>query len=78
MGLCNSPDIFKEKMNELFNGLEYVRVYIDDLFTISNGNFEDHLNKVKIVLKKIKAGGFKINAEKSFYARDNLEYLGFK
>ena len=34
MGLCNSPDIFQEKMNELFNGLEYVRIYIDDLLII--------------------------------------------
>ena len=25
MGLCNSPDIFQEKMYKLFNGLEYVR-----------------------------------------------------
>ena len=74
MGLCNSPDIFQEKMkmNELFNGLEYVRAYIDDVLVISNGNFDDHLNKVKIVLKKLKASGFKINAEKSFFARDNL------
>ena len=24
MGLCNSSDIFQEKMNELLNGLEYV------------------------------------------------------
>ena len=31
-----------------------------------------------MVLKKLKAAGFKINAEKSFFARDNLEYLGFK
>ena len=27
MGLCNSPDIFQEKMNELFSSLEYVRSY---------------------------------------------------
>ena len=65
-------------MNELFNSLEYVRAYIDDLLIISNGNFEDHLNKVKIVSKKFKAAGFKINADKSFFASDNLEYLGFK
>ena len=25
MGLYNRPDIFQEKMNELVNGLEYVR-----------------------------------------------------
>ena len=64
-------------MNELFNGLEYVRAYIDDLLIISNSNFQDHLNKVKIVFKKLKAGGFKINAEKSKFARDYLESLGF-
>ena len=70
MGLCNNPDIYQEKMNEFFSGLEYVRVYIDDLLIISNGSFEDHLNKVKIVFKKIKAAGFKINTEKSFFAKD--------
>ena len=47
MGLCNRPDIFQEKINELFNGLEYVKAYIYDLLIIINGNFEDHLNKVK-------------------------------
>jgi len=78
MGLCNSPDIFQEKMNELFHDLEYVRAYIDDLLIISNSSFQDHLNKVKIVLNKLKAAGFKINAEKSKFARDSLEYLGFK
>jgi hypothetical protein len=27
MGLCNSPDIFQEKMSSLMQGLEYVRTY---------------------------------------------------
>eukprot|EP00957_Ditylum_brightwellii_P067686 5137636-Ditylum_brightwellii.AAC.1 len=31
MGLCNSPDIFQEKMNELFADLEEVKAYIDYL-----------------------------------------------
>ena len=70
MGLCNSPDIFQDKIDFLFNDLEYVRAYIDNLIIISNGNFEDHLNKVKIVLKKEKAAVHKINAEKSKFAKD--------
>ena len=78
MGLCNSSDVFQEKMNELFNGLEYIRAYIYDCLIISNGNFEDRLNKIKTVLKKLKAAGFKNNSEKSFFARDSLEYLSFK
>ena len=81
MGLFNSPDISREKMNEQLNGLEYVRAYVDDLLIISNRNFEDHSNKDKIVLKKLKAAGFKINGEKLLFAEDILEYLvtlGFK
>ena len=35
MGLFNSPDIFQEKMNELFNGLEYDKIYSNDLLIIS-------------------------------------------
>ena len=62
-------------MNKLFNGLEYVKAYIVNLLIICNGNFEDNLNKVKAVLQKLKAACFKINADKSFFARDNLEYL---
>ena len=78
MGLCNSPDNFQEKMNELFIGLEYVRAYIDDLLVISNGSFEDHLNKLNVVFQKLQDAGFKVNAEKSFFAQSELEYLGFK
>ena len=50
MGLCNSPDIFQEKMNELFYGLDYVRTYIDDLLLISNKSLEDHIKKLDKVL----------------------------
>ena len=31
MRLCNSPDIFQEKVNRLFNCLEYARACEDDL-----------------------------------------------
>ena len=72
--LCNSL----EKMNKLFNVLEYIRTYIDDLLTISNKSFEDHINKLDKVLSKLNLKGFEVNAEKSFFARNELEYLGFK
>ena len=78
MGLCNSPDIFQEKKNELFIGSEQNTAEIDDVVIISNGKFEHQINKVKIVLKKFKAAGFNINAEISFFARDNLECRGYK
>ena len=66
MGLCNSPDIFQEIMNKLFNGLDYVKTYIDGLLITSNKSFEDHINKLDKVLNKLKQKGFKANAENSF------------
>ena len=68
MGLCNSPDIFQEKMNELFMGYEYVRTYIGDLLIISNASLEDHLSKVDKIPSKLQSAGFKVNAEKPFKA----------
>jgi len=51
MGLCNSPDIFQEKMSELMQGLNFVRTYIDDLLCITAGSYNDHLEKLDQVLQ---------------------------
>ena len=47
MGLCNSPDIFQEKMNELFSGFEEVLVYIDNILIVTKGFFADHVEKLE-------------------------------
>ena len=74
--LCNSPDIFQEKMSELFEGLNFVRTHIDDLLSLTKGSFQDHLEKLERVLFKLKEAGLKVNAKKSFFARPELEHLG--
>jgi hypothetical protein len=68
MGLCNSPDIFQEKMSDLMIGLDFVRAYIDDLLSITNGTYEDHLEKLKLIFKRLRQAGLKVNAAKSFFA----------
>ena len=78
MDLCNSLDIFQDKMNELFSSLEYLRSYIDDLIIVSNESVEDHPNQIDKVFQILLLAGYKINAEKPCFARDELEYLGFK
>ena len=77
MGLCNSPDIFQEKMSELFSGFEYVRAYIDDLLIISKDSFDNHIEKIDSVLQRLTEAGLKVNATKSFFAQHELEYLGY-
>ncbi len=70
MGLCNSPDIFQEKMSELMIGLEFARAYIDDLLVITTGNFEAHLNDLDKVLTRLNAAGLKVNTIKKFLWKD--------
>src|SRR5688572_14111355 len=65
MGLCNSPDIFQEKMSELMVGLEFARTYLDNLLLITKGNFEEPLNQLEQALTRLSEAGLKINASKS-------------
>ena len=51
MGIKNSPDIFQAIMADLLGDLDFARAYIDDILIISNGSFQDHLDKIKQVLQ---------------------------
>ena len=44
MGVCNSPDIFQEKIYEIFVGLDTAYAYIDNLLIITKKYFKDNLN----------------------------------
>ena len=77
MGLCNSPDIFQEKINNTFSGLDYVQAYIDDILCLSKGDWNDHLCKLEEIFKRLSAAGLKVNAKKSFFGVHELEYLGY-
>lgn len=77
MGLSVSVDIFQEQMSELMAGLEFVRTYLDDILCITKGDYTDHLVKVEKVLQRLASANLKVNAAKSFFARSELEYLGF-
>ena len=77
MGVHSSPDIFQHRMATLMDGLQFVRTYLDDLLLITKGDFSDHLDKLEKVLERLRNAGLKVNAEKSFFGRAELEYLGY-
>ena len=64
MGICNSPEIFQEKMNKMFLGFEFIRSYISDLLIRTNGDWSYHLNKLERLLKNLKDNGLKFNIER--------------
>ena len=77
MGYAGSADIFQAEMMNLMEGLEYIRAYIDDLLVITRGSLEDHLEKLREVLRRLRDAGLKVNAAKSFFCTHETEYLGY-
>ncbi len=64
MRFAGSADIFQAEMVDLMEALEYVRAYIDDLLVITRGTLEDHLDKLREVLRRLCDAGLKVNAAK--------------
>ena len=42
------------------DGLEFVRAYIDDLLCLTTGSYEDHLQNLEEVFKRLKEAGLKV------------------
>ncbi len=77
MGFAGSADIFQAEMMDLMEALEYVRAYIDNLLVITRGTLEDHLDKLREVLRRLREAGLKVNAAKSCFCTHEIEYLGY-
>ena len=67
MGLCNSPDIFQEKMSELLAGLDTVPVYLDDILDVTKGSWEEHLAILEKIFIYLQKARLKVNAKKSSF-----------
>ena len=77
-GLCNSPAIFQQMANKLLLGLEDISIaYIDDILIYSRSTAEDHLEKVQLVLDRIRKHNLKLKLSKCHFLKKETKYLGF-
>jgi hypothetical protein len=76
-GLCNSPDIFQEKMSESMYDLEFARTYLDDILVVSKDTFENHFIHLEELFTRLVSAGLKFNASTSHFCCDKLEYLRY-
>jgi len=77
MGIKLAGDAFQQRMNDLLGHLPYVRCYLDDILIVTKGDWNDHLKCMSTVLEVMGQAGLKVNAEKSFFGRKELDYLGY-
>jgi hypothetical protein len=64
-------------MNDLLNGLDTVRVYIDDILHVTKGTWENHLDGLEEVFRRLQKAGLKANAKKSNFGAHKMECLGY-
>ena len=43
MGVAKSPEIFQQKMNDLFHGFGFIRAYIYHILVLTKGDWTDHV-----------------------------------
>jgi hypothetical protein len=67
MGLADAPDKFQNEINQLMDGIDYVRVYLDDILIVTKKTSKDHLSKLDIVSQKLHAANLKTYTEKHIY-----------
>jgi Reverse transcriptase (RNA-dependent DNA polymerase) len=71
-----NPDVFQNVMSKPTQDMECVKTYLDDLLTVSNNNFKDHLLKFEM-LARLSTAGMRVNASKSKFFAEQIEYLGY-
>ena len=53
MGPCVSLDIFQACLGQLFQDIENMLIYIDDILVIGHGSFEEHLKLLETVVDQL-------------------------
>ncbi|MCP4507272.1 MAG: DDE-type integrase/transposase/recombinase [Fuerstiella sp.] len=74
-GFMNAPLAFQAAMDTIFGELDYVLVYLDDIFVMSNSE-EEHLRHIRDVLKLLRKNGVKLKLSKCHFYKRRIKYLG--
>lgn len=76
-GLSNSPATYQRLMEECLGDLnmKICVIYLDDLIIFSN-SFEQHLERLDIVLTRLQQCNLKLSAEKCFFLKKKVKFLG--
>ena len=77
-GIAAAPAPFQELMVKVLGDLNWKEavVYLDDILVFAK-NKEEHMQRIKHVLEKIKEAGLRINPEKCQFLTERIKFLGY-
>ena len=74
-GINSATEIFHKAMERLFEGLEGVRKYVDDVIVWGSDKFE-HDARLAEVMKRVNSNGLQLNEKKCQFATSQIKFLG--
>src|SRR6185369_14138514 len=76
-GLTNAPAAFQRLMDRVLRNEigRFVQVYLDDIIIYSK-SWEEHLEHIEQVFKRLEEAGLKMGRAKCFFAKKEIEFLG--
>ncbi|XP_044715053.1 reverse transcriptase (RNA-dependent DNA polymerase) domain-containing protein [Hirsutella rhossiliensis] len=74
-----APATFQRYINSHLHDLldEFCSAYMDDVIIYSDGDYLDHMTKVRTVMERLRNAGLKLDLEKCAFAVKEVKYLGF-
>ena len=72
------PTEFQKLMDLTLAKINSVFVYIDDILIVTKGSKQEHVNKVKEVLRILNEANLQLKPEKCAIDQENKEWLGYK
>lgn len=76
-GLCSAPEVFHKTMEQMFEGIEGVRVYMDDILVWGKTD-EEHKARLDEVKTRINKYNLLMNWEKCELGRKEVIFIGEK
>ena len=78
-GLPNTPSTFQSHVNRCFSDMLdiFVQIYLDD-FLIYSVTFEEHVQHVRKVLKRVIDSNLGVNLKKCVFHSESVKFLGYK
>ena len=76
-GIASAPGIFQRTLESVLGRIPGVAIFLDDIL-ISGKSKEDHVEKVRLVLRKLNDAGLKLSKNKCTWLAREVEYLGYK
>lgn len=76
-GLCNAAQTFQRFINHIFQGLDFVFPYIDDI-CVASRNFEEHRSHLREVFRRLQKFGMVVNLAKCEFGKEDITFHGHR